>query len=153
MNPRYVYALLALLTVLVMYLFFMLNPSYEKSVSARYYYEVGEYKLAHKLAVEAIALDTYNKMAITIESQSVRALRYVEYIEQAKRYLAEINSIAAQQSVSAADAARVRSMCVIVIEGYDKLGSSILVEQQLLDDALMYQTKFKKLYEKINKSV
>ena len=43
----------ALLMIIFMGLYFFLHPSYQKSLQAKYYYEIGDYKEALELAKES----------------------------------------------------------------------------------------------------
>ncbi|MBN2782716.1 MAG: hypothetical protein JXQ66_05700, partial [Campylobacterales bacterium] len=55
--------LTALGLVVSMWIYFLINPSYEKSILAKYHYELGEYSKAYTLANEAFSMDVYNRMA------------------------------------------------------------------------------------------
>jgi len=149
MGPRTTYGLIAFAMILLMVLFFSFNPSYEKSVEAKYYYMIGEYKQAYTLALESSKIDTYNKMAITILSQSERALKFVVFIDEAKLYMQRIEVIAEKEGVTTADRAKIKIMCQIILEKYEKLSASVITDKELVQEALMYRNKFEKLYEKI----
>jgi len=125
------------------------NPSYEKSLEAKYYYYTSDYTEALKLAQEAFRIDKYNRMASTIMVQSQLSLQYKSYIEDGKKYMKLITAMAAQQSITKADKARVRLMCEIMIDRYKKMSSTVVIDTALIKEAKIYYLKFKKLYEEV----
>ncbi len=139
----------------VMVLYFALNPSYERSIQAKFYYAIGEYKEAHTLATEAFELDSYNRMAATIMTQSQTALVFVAYIDEAKKYLREISTIAESKSITNADKAKMRLMSEIMIGSFVKIdpikrdGRALLLDKGLIDEAKMYHQQFVELHEKL----
>jgi len=135
----------------VMGIYFLINPSYQKSIEAKFYYETANYKEAYSLANEAFSMDVYNRMASTIMAQSKTSLKYVKFINQAKKYLAQINDIASQDSVTQADRARIRLMSQIVTDSYIKLAPSIITDKDLVEEAAKYNDDFEKLLEKVTK--
>ena len=139
------------LTIVIMGLYFLINPSYEKSLKAKYYYEIGDYKEALALAREAFALDVYNRMASTIMAQSITSLKYVSFNKDAKKYMKSINKIATHEVISDADKAKIRTMCNIMISAYIKLAPSVVTDSDLVKDAARYHDSFEKLLEKVNK--
>ncbi|QSZ42634.1 hypothetical protein GJV85_11115 [Sulfurimonas aquatica] len=151
MKNKYLFPILALLLIVNMGIYFLINPSYEKSMQAKYYYEIGDYKEAYKLANEAFSKDVYNRMASTIMAQSKTSLLYVDYINQAKEYLIQINIIAAKDTISKADRARIKMMSEVVIDSYVKLAPSIITNKTLVEDAAKYHDDFEKLLEKVTK--
>jgi tetratricopeptide (TPR) repeat protein len=130
-------------------IYFLINPSYEKSIEAKYYYEIGEYEEAYSLANEAFSLDIYNRMAATIMAQSKTSLKYVKYINQAKSYLTEINEMASHKSLSDADRAKMKMMSEIMVDSYVKLAPSIITDKVLVQEAKKYHDDFEKLLEKV----
>lgn len=141
--------------VVLMLAYFMFNPSYERSLQAKYYYTTGEYKLAHRLAKEAFELDAYNRMAATIMTQSQMAMKFVGYIEQSKIYHKQISAMADAESISSADKAKMKLMCEIMIDSYEKIaliyrdGRAVVLDKELVDEARTYHRQFVELYEKI----
>ncbi|MEA1893395.1 MAG: hypothetical protein U9N33_11905 [Campylobacterota bacterium] len=142
---------LASLFLLIMVGYFIMNPSYEKSIKAKFYYETGEYKIALSLAQEAFNMDLYNRMAATIMAQSKASLKYVAYNEDAKKYMKDIDTIAKHEIISNADRAKIRTMCDIMINSYDKLAPSVVIDTKLLHEAKQYRDDFEKLFEKANR--
>ena len=153
MGAKSIYSLLVVGTIALMVLFFSFNSSYEKSLEAKYYYVIGEYKLAHTLAKESASLDTYNKMAITIISQSERAIRYVEFIDEAELYMTRIEKIAKKEGITPAERAKISIMCQIILEKYAKLSASVITDEELVHKAKEQEKTFKNLYEKVSKNL
>jgi hypothetical protein len=151
MKSRVLIPGVAFLMLVVMGGYFLINPSYEKSLKAKYYYETGEYKEALTLAKEAFSIDVYNRMASTIMAQSITSLKYVSYNEDAKKYMYDINKIATHDVISDADKAKIRTICHIMISAYIKLAPSVVTDTDLVDDAARYYDDFEKLLDKVNK--
>ncbi|PHQ55384.1 MAG: hypothetical protein COA30_06970 [Sulfurimonas sp.] len=151
MKSKYLFPSIALGLVLFMAMYFLLNPSYEKSIEAKYYYEIGEYEEAYSLANEAFSMDVYNRMASTIMAQSKTSLKYVAYIKQAKEYLLQINEIAKHDSISNAERARMKLMSEIMLGSYVKLAPSIITDSDLVKEAKKYHDDFELLLEKVTK--
>ena len=149
MKTKVIFPLIALGVLLTAVVYFLLNPSYEKSFEAKYYYEIGEYEKAYTLANEAFGLDVYNRMASTIMAQSKTSLKYTKYIKEAKAYMKQINAIASQESISDADRARIKMMSEIVTDSYVKLAPSIVTNKILIQEAAKYHDDFKSLLEKV----
>jgi len=151
MKPKIVISLFAVLTLLLMASYFIVNPSYEKSIKAKYYFEIGEYTEAYSLAQEAFSIDVYNRMAATIMAQSKTSMRYVDYNKQAKKYMKQINEIALHENISESDKAKIRLICEIMIGSYTKLAPSIITDRELVRETADYYHKFEKLLEKVNR--
>jgi tRNA U34 5-carboxymethylaminomethyl modifying enzyme MnmG/GidA len=149
MKTKLFFPFLALGFVLAMATYFVLNPSYEKSLEAKYYYETGRYKEAYRLASEAFGLDAYNKMAATIMAQSQISMKYETYIQEAKRYLEEINEMVSQGSLSDAQRAKIKMMSEIMVDSYKKLAPSVVTDEDLVNEARIYYESFEKLLEKV----
>ena len=141
---------IALLFIASMVLYFTLNPSYEKSLEAKFYFEMGDYKEAYSLAKEAFERDRYNKMAATIMTQSQYALKYVLYIEDAKRYIKEIETLTSDQ-IDDTKRAKVRMIASIMVESYQKLAPSVAIEKELIEEAKAYYEKFQTLLQKAHR--
>jgi tetratricopeptide (TPR) repeat protein len=141
----------ALTLILGMWVYFLINPSYDKSVRAKYYYEIGEYKEALSLAKEAFSIDIYNRMAATIMAQSITSMKYVNYLNDAKKYMKTINEIATHDVILDADKARMRLMCNVMISSYIKLAPSVITAKELISEAAKYNDGFEKLLEKISR--
>ena len=143
--------LIALLFIMAMLLYFFINPSYERSLEAKFYYETGMYEKAYKLAKEAFELDPYNKMAVTIMTQSQYALRYVRYIQNAKKYIRQIEQMLQEGEVDDKKRAKIRTIASIMVESYKKLAPSVVVDKTLIKEAKSYYEQFSRLLEKAHK--
>lgn len=149
MSAKLLLPLIAFATVVVMGIYFLFNPSYERSIEAKYYYEMGEYEEAYRLANEAFAMDIYNRMAATIMAQSKTSMKYVAFIEQAKGFMREINAMAENENIESAQRAKIKMMAEVVTSSYKKLAPSIITDKALVDEAASYNAKFEQLLEKI----
>ena len=143
--------LIAFLFIVTMMLYFWLHPSYEKSLEAKFYYETGNYRQAYTLAKEAFELDPYNKMAATVMTQSQYSLRYANYIEDAKRYIKEIETLVGNGEIDEATRAKIRTIADIMIKAYDKLAPSVVVDEELIKEAKEYHDKFATLLQKAHR--
>ena len=143
--------LVAISLIIIMGVYFLLNPSYEKSIKAKYYFETGDYKEALVLSREAFSMNLYNRMASTIMAQSITSLKYVSYIDDGKKYMAQINEIATHEEISDADKAKIRLMCNIMIDSYIKLAPSVITDKALVESAAGYYNGFEKLLAKVTK--
>jgi hypothetical protein len=150
MRARVLLPSLAAGCLLIMGGYFLANPSYEKSIAAKYYYEVGEYKEAYSLAKESFSLDVYNRMASTIMAQSKTALRYVDYIEMGNSYMKDIDAIALHEDILDSDKAKIKLICEIMIDSYIKLAPSVITDKELVAQAAKHYRNFEKLLEKVN---
>jgi len=151
MKAKILIPLTALGLIVAMIVYFLINPSYEKSLEAKYYYETGNYEKAYELAKEAFSMDVYNRMASTIMAQSKTSLKYVKYVQQAKEYMRQINEIAAKQSISDADRAKMKLMSEVMIDSYVKLAPSVITDKALVQEAAQYHKSFEKLLEKVDR--
>lgn len=151
MSNKLMTPLVAISLLLLMGGYFLVNPSYEKSIRAKYYFEMGEYNEALVLAKEAFSLNVYNRMASTVMAQSITSLKYVKYIDMGKGYVKDIDEIATHEFISDADKAKIRIICKIMISSYIKLAPSVITDKKLVEDSAMYNQKFEKLLEKVTK--
>lgn len=151
MSSRILIFLIAVFLLFSMAVYFVVNPSYGKSMQARYYYGLGDYKEALTLAKESFSIDIYNRMASTIMAQSITALKYVSYIEMAEKYMKDINDIATHEEISNADKAKIRLICGIMISSYVKLAPSVITDEDLVIQSAEYYNSFEKLLEKVNR--
>jgi tetratricopeptide (TPR) repeat protein len=151
MKAKILIPLVALGLITSMAVYFLVNPSYTKSLEAKYYFEMGEYQKAYELANEAFSQDVYNRMASTIMAQSKTSMKYAKYVSQAKEYLKEINNIAAKESISDADRAKIKMMSEIMVDSYQKLAPSVITDDALVQEAARYHKNFEQLLEKVNR--
>ncbi len=151
---RYRYwVLVTLLLMSGMGLYFVFNPSYQRSLESKFYYSMGDYEKAYVLSSEAYAMEPYNRMARSVMVQSQYALRYVNYNLEAKKYLEEIQKYADQEKISRAEQMRIKMMCSIMIEKHEKMQPTILIDKELVQEAEENYKKFIKLYENLVKII
>ncbi len=141
--------LVSIATIVFSISYIFLNPSYERSLEAKFYYTLGDYAQAQSLAVEAFKMDKYNRMASTIMTQSQTAMQFVKYIDESKKYMTQIAKIASTNGVSDANRAKVKMICEIMIASYVKLTATVLTDKNLVQEAKDYRDKFQKLYDEI----
>ncbi|MCK9473797.1 MAG: hypothetical protein M0Q17_08765, partial [Sulfurimonas sp.] len=84
--------------------------------------------------------------------QSQTSLKYVSYIDDAKKYMKIIDEIALHESISDADKAKIKMICEIMLSAYVKLAPSVITDNELIKLSAEYHKKFEKLLEKINRS-
>ena len=75
MHIKILIPIFAMIMLTIMSIYFYINPSYKKSVQAKYYYEIGDYPEAYSLAKESFGLDLYNRMAATVMAGSITSLK------------------------------------------------------------------------------
>ncbi|WOE69647.1 hypothetical protein RZR97_11125 [Hydrogenimonas thermophila] len=149
MQSKLLFLALSILLLLLMVLFALTNPSYEKAFKAKWYYMSGEYEKALILAKEAYKLDPYNRVALTVMRQTEIAREFVDYIKEGKAYLEQIESIANNPPIQQSDKIRIKMMCEVMIDKYSSLPSSKLTESELIEKAKEVYEKFKRLYESL----
>jgi hypothetical protein len=150
MNIKITIVLLSFSTIMFMLLYFLFNPSYQISLQAKYYYEMGEYDDAYVNAKEAFGLNSYNRMAATVMAQSLISLKYVNYINESKKYMIEINKIVDKEKIEDGDKAKIRLICEIMKSAYVKLAPSVVTDEELVESAAYYHAGFEQLLEKVN---
>ncbi len=139
--------------IFAMTVYFITNPSYEKSLEAKFYYETGDFKQAYQLSKEAFELNNYNKMAATVMTQSQYSLKYVNYINDAKHYIHDIERIVQDPNITSKDRAKIRTISKIMIDQYKKLAPSVVVDQNLIKEAEEYYEKFEILFQKAHRTL
>ena len=109
-------------------LFFYSDNSYKLALEAKFYYESKEYEKAINLSQKALDLDAYNKMAATTLNQSKAAMKFSSYIKNGKEYLE-----------------RIKMMCDVMIDDFESLRNSALLDEELKSEALKMKEAFAKL--------
>lgn len=125
-------------------LFFYSDNSYKLALEAKFYYEGKEYEKAINLSQKALDLDAYNKMAATTLNQSKAAMKFNSYIKNGKEYLDRIKKMS-KNGVSKADNERIKMMCDVMIEDFESLRNSALLDDELKSEALKMKEAFAKL--------
>jgi hypothetical protein len=83
-------------------------------------------------------------------AQSITALKYVAYLDDAKKYKQELDAIARHEIITDADKAKIRLICEIMLSSYVKLAPSVITDKELVQNAAEYNQQFEKLLEKVN---
>ena len=135
---------IAIFLIVLFGLFFYSDSSYKLTLEAKFLYENKEYEKALNLSQKALDIDIYNKMANTILNQSKAAIKFSSYIKNGKEYLERIKKMS-QNSVSKADSERIKMMCDVMIEDFDDLKNSALLDNELKNEALNTKEIFVKL--------
>ena len=131
---------IAIFIIALFGLFFYSDNSYKLALEAKFYYESREYEKALNLS----HLDAYNKMAATTLNQSKAAIKFSSYIKNGKEYLERIKKMS-QNGVSKADNERIKMMCDVMIEDFESLKNSALLDDELKSEALKMKEAFAKL--------
>lgn len=150
---RIIMSIVSVVIMGFMVIYFLLSSSYQDALSAKFYYLMGDFNQSFILSKDALKKDRYNKLAFTILAQSKLSLKYIDYIDEANIYLAQIGAIASQNEIEKSDRIRVKMICEIMIDKYKKLNSSRLTDSELTDRAKEIHTKFLELYEEIARGV
>ena len=135
---------IAIFIIALFGLFFYSDNSYKLAIEAKFYYESKEYEKAINLSQKALDLDTYNKMAATTLNQSKAAMKFSSYIKNGKEYLERIKKMS-QNGVSKADNERIKMMCDVMVEDFENLRNSALLDEELKSEALKMKEAFAKL--------
>ena len=135
---------IAIFIIALFGLFFYRDNSYKLALEAKFYYESKEYEKALNLSQKALDLDAYNKMAATTLNQSKAAMKFSSYIKNGKEYLERIKKMS-QNGVSKADNERIKMMCDAMIEDFESLRNSALLDDELKSEALKMKEAFAKL--------
>ena len=135
---------IAIFIIALFGLFFYSDNSYKLALEAKFYYESKEYEKALNLSQKALDLDAYNKMAATTLNQSKAAMKFNSYIKNGKEYLDRIKKMS-QNGVSKADNERIKMMCDVMIEDFESLRNSALLDDELKSEALKMKEAFAKL--------
>ncbi|OUT15532.1 hypothetical protein B9N63_03190 [Campylobacter concisus] len=135
---------IAIFLIVLFGLFFYSDNSYKLALEAKFLYENKEYEKALNLSQKALDIDIYNKMANTVLNQSKAAIKFSSYIKNGKEYLERIKKMS-QSSVSKADSKRIKMMCDVMIEDFDDLKNSALLDNELKNEALNTKEIFVKL--------
>jgi len=133
----------------ISFAFLVINPSYQKSIEAKFLLFGDEYEEAFFAAKESLILDPYNKMAISVLNRAGSEIEYIRYIEQSKEYMSQIIIIADSKNITKADRLRVKQMCKYMIERYDILKNSRQASKELQEEASSYFLRFKEIYEEV----
>ena len=149
MLSKIVLVVVAFLFLSLSGIYFMGNSSYQNSFESRFYYFIGNYSKAYKLAKKAYAEDSYNKMAFTVLTQSKIAKEYVDYIKTGNQYFDKIDKISSKKLYEDGDKVRVKLICEVMMGNYEKLVPTKLTDKDLVKNAKQMYDKFKQLYQQL----
>lgn len=142
--------LLTAIAGLAIYGYYALSPSYNASREAKALYDRGEYQEALVLAQKIQAEHPYNIMAFSVVEQSIKALKYQKFINDAKIFWERIETISQQKTHSKADMLTIRMMAEAVIYDYAKLDDpGILLDKRLVKEADEHNRQFTALYQEL----
>ena len=150
MYKRVIWFLIFTIIAIAIY-FFGFTDSYKTSLKAKVKYIEGDYKEANKLAKEAFDKDPYNRMAIGVLAQSKISVEFVDYIEDAKKYLKKIEALTKKDNFSNRDKIKIKVICEVMIGRYKKLNSTVMTDKDLKKEASRYYKRFKSIYEELFK--
>jgi hypothetical protein len=142
-------SLLSLMLILGMFVYFLISPSYQKSTKARVLYYMDDYETSYKLSKEAYEMEPYNKMAYSVMKQSLLALDFISFINEANTYYEKIEMIVRQSQINNQDKFRIKMMTQIVIDRFDKLSYTRMTDKKLVQKAKALHNDFLE----INKSI
>jgi tetratricopeptide (TPR) repeat protein len=129
--------------------FFGFTDSYKRSVEAKMKYMVGEYDEARVLAKEAFDLDPYNRMAISILSQSKISVNMADYLQDAKKYLEKIEKLTQKSDFSRRDKIKIKMMTEVMLGRYQKLNPTVMTDKALFEACRKYYQRFEKIHEEL----
>jgi len=146
---KWLFNTVLVLVIMMALFFFGFTDSYKLSLKAKMKYVTGEYAQARVLAKEAFDLDPYNRMAISILSQSKISATMADYLQDAKKYLAKIETLTAKEDFSRRDKTKIKMMCEVMIGRYAKLNPTVMTDKALYEACTENFQNFKKIYEKL----
>ena len=88
-------------------------------------------------------------MAFTILVQSKIAQEWVRFIKDSDRYLKEIEKIANKPEITPKDKLKIKIMLEILLGEYKTLKPSLLLPEELKQEAKKRYEKVKRLYEEL----
>jgi hypothetical protein len=138
----------ALLLVLFV-LYFSLSPSYQKSIKSKYYFLTGDYETAFVISTEAYRLNNYNKMAFSIQQQSLINMKYVDFLKETTSKYDQIRRIIAKPTIAKADKLRIKIICEVIFNQFENLNYTIITNKELIRRAKYQYDNYKELYEDV----
>jgi tetratricopeptide (TPR) repeat protein len=120
-------------------------------LEAKYYFEMGDYTKAEKLAKEAYLLDPYNRMAFSILTQSKIAKSWENFNKDFEKYFKRIKEISNKEVISDKDKERIKIMLEILLDEHKNLKPSLLLPKKLKEKTKQNYEKVKEIYERVFK--
>ena len=112
---------------------------------------MGDYDKAYIKAKKAYLLDPYNRMAFTIYTQSQIAKEWKRFLIDSDKYFKIIEKIANKPNITDKEKLKVKIMLEILIDEYKNLKPSLLISDELKQNAKKEYLKAKEIYEKVYK--
>ena len=140
---------IVVLIILMAIFFFGFTDSYRLSLKAKMKYMTSEYEEARVLAKEAFDLDPYNRMAISILSQSKISAQMADYVKDAQSYMKNIEKLSARDDFLHSDKIKIKVYCEVMIGRYKKLNPTVLTDKALFASCTKHYQQFKKIYEEL----
>lgn len=148
MLSKAISVIVATLIIVAGWLYLETSESYQSSFKAKFYQSIGNYELAHELSQRALELDMYNKQAHAILAQSQNALIIKDYVKQGEEYLAKIRTLS-QSTASAGELERVKLMCEIIINEWERISKIKTEDSELSEQAHKIYENFSRLYKEL----
>ena len=147
--------LILLLTVIFSLLigYLQYNPSYKLSIEAKYYYTLGEYKIAYQIAEESLRIREYNTMAFHIKTRSGATIEVINFNNEAQEFLANIKEIIAKDKIGRTDKLRTKMMSDVILSKYRNLKLPLVDDEVIKSTALYLFQKFQKIHTQVIKSL
>jgi RimJ/RimL family protein N-acetyltransferase len=151
MKKNNILLLVSLLVIgTIIFIYFYFNNSYTLSFSAKIDLHNEKYQQAYEKAKQAYTLDHYNRMAFTVLNQASESLKWIDYIDETEGYLEKIAAISEKTYVKNDQLMRIKLMCDISNQRYQKLyDSNMLQNQKLQEHAKQLNEKMQRIYSKL----
>ena len=148
---KLIIAVIIIFGLLVGYLQY--NPSYKLSIEAKYYYTIGEYKIAYEIADKSLRLREYNTMAFHIKTRSGATIEVINFNKEAEEFLAKIKIIISKSNIARSDKLRSKMMSDVIISKYYQLKLPLVDDDTIEQTALKFFIKFKKINQQVIESL
>jgi len=125
------------------------NPSYKLSIEAKYFYTMGEYDMAYRLADQSLKLSEYNTMAFYVKTRSKLTLEVINFNKEAQEFEDRIRNILKKGSISRYNKLRSKMMSDIIISKYIHLSLPMVEDEEVKNLALKNVKKFKKINSQV----
>jgi len=153
MKSTIAFILFLISIVLGIYFYYSFNKSYVISKEAKEYYKQGNFKEAYALAKKAYEEDFYNRQAFTLMVHSKESKKWIDFINESKRFLSYMQKIAKKDFIEDSELARIKMMSEITIEKFKKLNQkNRLIDDSLKRTATKIHQEIVEVYEKLFKN-
>ena len=138
--------ILIILILLALYKFFM-DRSYEFALEAKFYFLMNDFNNSLFFAKKALKEDKYNRLAISIMTQSKASLKYQEYINEAKKRLNQIIALSKEGKKN-----KIKFIAKLMIDEF-KFLPKVGAKEELVREAKRMKDEFERLLRKIDEKV